>query len=1005
MSGLGQFSEKVVEAGWLVALAAVPLYFDVYSSRVFEPDKTILLRCLVLVMLAAAAVGSADRAPAGKEAVFNGPGVAGRFRQTWLKSNALARPVAALLAAELLATVTSIAPLTSMLGSYQRLQGTYTLLTYVAFFFLVAVYLRTAEQLNRVVRVALLTSIPICLYGLAQHLQLDPLPWGGDVVLRVTSTMGNAIFLAAYLIMIVPLTAARLVAAIARANDRRLEPTPGDRPFLIRWGAIVVAATGLLAIPLVLQSSLEEIWWAATGFVGALVLLAALPASTPPSRATARVEAIALSALLVLQVAVVFLTQSRGPWLGLFVGGFVFLLLLQVASGPRPAVLISSVAAVALVVAGLTVFNLPSSPLAAYRSIPYVGRLGQLSDVEEGTGRVRVLIWQGTAELLKTHPSIGFSPDRLSPVRLLVGYGPESMHLAYNLVYPPALGDLESRNATPDRNHNDLLDHLVMTGALGLGAYLALVALALRLGWLVIRRAATREEKLLPIGLLAALVAHLAETQTGIAIVSTRTYFWLILALLVAISARPDLLNLIARPAQETITEPAAPRSRRSRRPSTTLEMPKKATQPALASRVVPTIAIYGLIVIIGQVALAGLVSAGVGGVPLLVYGSFFWLLLAVVGIAWATLAKSTVRWKPSSATLRLGVAVAVVVLVGAWFNLSQLAADVHQKQGNGFDAQNQFTESVNAYREAVNLAPSQAFYSLYLGRAYLEVARQATSSTPIPSRPLTLQTVLATPLSLSASLSRGDAFESARVVLEYARDLEPLNPDHYGNLARLYYLWGQPSDPTKLEQSSNYSDQATTLSPHSAQLFDEWALTLLALGRSSDAIDRAAKAASLDPAFATTHVVLGDVLLESGNATGALAEHRRALDLDPLALSDSGLDRRVTRYLALGQAPAFVETLRVASERNPSRGARLAYAYVLSRVGQLPAAIAEYQVLVKVDPADWLSWRNLALAEANQGRSADATRAAQQAVSNAPSNQSQAVRDQLSAILGTGTP
>jgi tetratricopeptide (TPR) repeat protein len=1005
MSRLGLFSEKVVEAGWLVALAAVPLYFDVYSSRVFEPDKTILFRCLVLIMLAAAAVASVDRAQSNKSEFATSPGVAGFIRQPGLESNPLARPVAVLFAAELLATATSIAPMTSVLGSYQRLQGTYTLLSYVAFFFLVATYLRTAEQLNRVFRVALLTSIPICLYGIAQHLQLDPLPWGGDVVLRVTSTMGNAIFLAAYLIMVVPLTAARLVGAITRANDRGLEPSANDPSFLLRWGAIVVATTILLAIPLLFQSSLDEIWWAATGFVGALVLLIALPSPAPLSRAAARVEATALSALFLLQIAVVFLTQSRGPWLGLLVGGFVFLLLLQVASGPRPVVLVGSVVAVALLVGILIIFNLPRSPLASYRSIPYVGRLGQLSDVEEGTGRVRVLIWQGTAELLKTHPTIGFSPDPLSSLRLLVGYGPESMHLAYNPVYPPALGDLESRNATPDRNHNDLLDHLVMTGAIGLVAYVVLVALAMRLGWLVLRRAATREEKLVPIGLVAALVAHLAETQTGIAIVSTKTYFWLILALLVAISARPRLLTSIAGPVPTRAPDVQSARPRRSRRTSATLERPKLASQPVAAGRAVPTVAIYGIAVAVGQIALAGLASAGVGGVPLLVYGSFCWLLLAVFAIGWTGVVGTTDRWQPSSVALRVGVVGGVVVLVGAWFNLSQLAADVYQKQGNGLDAQSQFTESVNAYRSAVNLAPYQAFYSLYLGRAYLELARHATNPTPAPTHLLTLATVLATPLSPTSNLTRSDAFESARVVLEYARDLEPLNPDHYGNLARLYFLWGQPNDPAKLEQSSTYSKQATTLSPHSAQLFDEWALALLALGRDSDALDRASTAVSLDQAFATAHVVLGDVLLEIGNESGALAEHHRALELDPLALSDSGLDRRVSRYIELGRAPDLVEALRGAAERSASRSAHLSYAYVLARVGQLPTAVEEYRSLVKADPSDWLSWRNLALAEAKQGQLADAVSAAQEAVRYAPPEQAQAVRDQLRAAIGPPAP
>ena len=46
-----------------------------------------------------------------------------------------------------------------------------------------------------------------------QHFTLDPLPWGGNTQTRVAGHMGNSIFIAAYLIMVVPLTAARIIDA------------------------------------------------------------------------------------------------------------------------------------------------------------------------------------------------------------------------------------------------------------------------------------------------------------------------------------------------------------------------------------------------------------------------------------------------------------------------------------------------------------------------------------------------------------------------------------------------------------------------------------------------------------------------------------------------------------------------------------------------------------------------------------------------------------------------
>jgi tetratricopeptide (TPR) repeat protein len=148
--------------------------------------------------------------------------------------------------------------------------------------------------------------------------------------------------------------------------------------------------------------------------------------------------------------------------------------------------------------------------------------------------------------------------------------------------------------------------------------------------------------------------------------------------------------------------------------------------------------------------------------------------------------------------------------------------------------------------------------------------------------------------------------------------------------------------------------------------------------------------------------VVLGDVLLESGYASEALGEHEQALKLDPVSLTDSGLDRRVTVYLADGEGQAFADAFRSAADRSSSRPVRLSYAYILTRLGQMPAAITQYETLVASDGSDWLSWRNLALTYAKNGQAADATRAANLAVKYAPSEQRQTVHDQLSAILGS---
>ena len=66
-----------------------------------------------------------------------------------------------------------------------------------------------------------------------QHFGLDPLPWKGDVITRISSTMGNSIFVAAYLIMVVPFVLYRLTTGITgypharRAQRRARAPWTG----------------------------------------------------------------------------------------------------------------------------------------------------------------------------------------------------------------------------------------------------------------------------------------------------------------------------------------------------------------------------------------------------------------------------------------------------------------------------------------------------------------------------------------------------------------------------------------------------------------------------------------------------------------------------------------------------------------------------------------------------------------------------------------------------------
>ncbi len=60
---------RVLEAGWLLAVIVVPLFFNVWSNRVFEPDKLSLLRSIALLMVAAGLTRAVEGCWPGRAAV------------------------------------------------------------------------------------------------------------------------------------------------------------------------------------------------------------------------------------------------------------------------------------------------------------------------------------------------------------------------------------------------------------------------------------------------------------------------------------------------------------------------------------------------------------------------------------------------------------------------------------------------------------------------------------------------------------------------------------------------------------------------------------------------------------------------------------------------------------------------------------------------------------------------------------------------------------------------
>ncbi|HXH13646.1 MAG TPA: O-antigen ligase family protein [Alphaproteobacteria bacterium] len=305
--------------------------------------------------------------------------------------------------------------------------------------------------------------------------------------------------------------------------------------------------------------------------------------------------------LLAMQIVCVVFTQKRGPFLGLLGGLLAFAVLYALVRGARRSALAAigvGVASLGL----LVLVNLAASPFGLRHDTPYIGRLARVFDMEEDTIKVRALIWEGALRLGLPHaplwsPTVG--DDHLNRLRPLIGYGPELLYVAYHQVYSPTLAAVAGPMTLPDRAHNATLDTWVTTGLFGMAAYLALFSSLFLFGLQQLGLLSTARQRrafmalwfgtaaiaalgaggtlgwhfvgiALPGGmivgfflylaacavwcrqwplpssppavslvmLIAALLGHFIEVQSGIAVTPTRTYFWFFVAALVGGGAK-----------------------------------------------------------------------------------------------------------------------------------------------------------------------------------------------------------------------------------------------------------------------------------------------------------------------------------------------------------------------------------------------------------------------------------------------------------------------------------
>ena len=488
----------VVETGGLAAALLLPLWFNPYARVPFEPVKIALSWGIVAVMTLA---WLGWRLPVLRRLPHSEANSSTGRRLLFWTTLAYAGVV-------LFATALSVNPMLSLLGTPDNPRGTVTILAGVLFCWLLADVLRRPTQINRLVQVLILASVPVMVYGYAQALGLDPLPWITDSVSPVHATLGRSNFLGAYLAMVAPWTLALVLLGS-------------------RYGKDAYSTNGVPGGPCSVRSRYgDDASWEPS-----------LPSTSEERRDPADGAAFGSSRFLIvltLQVVCLALTLARGAWLGLTVGCVVFLALLALRWRERR---LWQAAGLALVVgcsvlAAMTFVRLPAGneqATAAGMSYP---------ELRTESALRRSVIWQHALALI--------------PARWPLGYGPATFQQVFSARYPP--GTLyQGADAVVDDPHNLLLERLLATGMLGLAAYGGVVAAFVKLGLGLWRRSeglatvqtptrpavrassAQRRHDALTAAALASVAAYLTQALFNPDVVVLSMLFWLALAIMVAL--------------------------------------------------------------------------------------------------------------------------------------------------------------------------------------------------------------------------------------------------------------------------------------------------------------------------------------------------------------------------------------------------------------------------------------------------------------------------------------
>lgn len=812
--------ERLPRAALLLVVFALPTYFSPLTLNGYEAQKATLLQVLVATAALAWLLANVHRL---------------RLLRPVLHVNFVVGAALILFVWYSLATVFSIDPGLSLWGSLARQQGLETHASYVIVFLLAVQELASSACRWQVVDVALFGSLPVLAYGLLQSVGIDPVPAAGDpntLYWPVRSTMGQHVFLGSYLAMMVPLTFIRALAPIDHTATDALVRDVRDR-LLVLLGAPLLCCVSFPLVLTVIQkfpgASAALLPVIGLYFLMARLFLRQLHSETPQT------QRVWYAFVCLVQAGALIATGARGAWLGSLAGIATVGLVIVFRHGNRR-IWAPSVALAAAGVAFLVALNVPDGPLQALRAVSGLRRIANITDSGGGAGSAhgRLLIWQGIGNLLSSTPAIGNTWGGWP--RLFVGYGPETLHWAFQAVFPLELRRVTSEIWTWDRAHNIFLDSAVDAGIIGLAVMVGLYGVVL---YRSISGSTHGDgpQAFIGIAVAGAVVAHIVDGFFGLETAVTGSFLWLLFSFAVPPAPKREDLSLAVNMDRYPVS---------------------------LGTIVIACACIFVF-------GLAGALAPD--QFPLLQAAIWMTAIAATLLVIVRAIGPLVNTGMQARTDLALGPlvvgAVVSVCAIGGFLN-SQSASFAERAAVNDL-ARNDAFGAVNLLQQSVQHNQHEPQFETELGGALLSMAAQRLNDQG-PTVGTSLSDAQHFGPDILRQLSRQQLIQLSRAALSQSEALSPLDPDAVANMGNLALQARDAAGALAAFQ------RAETLSHDNPRYFDDEALALMAAGNLNGAAIRVQHAYSLDTTFWYTYYIRGLVTTKQGVPDKARADAKLAL-------------------------------------------------------------------------------------------------------------------------------